>query len=153
MEDMAWENEMVLDEDIPRETIEAKDIMAGRSDLADVNPYVAYLQSPYLVSYRCCPRKQNYGCRSIKRRLPCYYDYSFKPRAVCCPVYPSWAIYAAYCNCNKCAVLTPYCASVGRCLRRYAIREITYICFTNPHWVLKKTKRAVPTSCYCRTYC
>ncbi|XP_005104636.2 uncharacterized protein LOC101857196 isoform X2 [Aplysia californica] len=156
-EDEALQKDFVPPEDMPKERVSFEDLqkhfrLQYKTTLAEVNIYVAYAESQYLVSWRCCPRRQGYGCRSYRRRLPCFYDTSSNPPARCCPFYPSNAIYTAYCNCNKCAVLTENCASVGRCLRRYTLRSFYAVCSTNP-WSVKRFTRRVATSCYCRTHC
>lgn len=154
-EDEALQKDFVPPEDMPKERVPFNDLQKHFSrqyntELAEVNPYVAYEKSQYLVSMWCCPRRQGYGCQSCRRRLPCFYDTSSNPPARCCPFYPPYAIYTAYCNCSKCAVLTENFASVGRCLRRYTRRSFYAVCSTNP-WSVKRFTRNVATSCYCKT--
>jgi len=69
-EDMAMEDSTVLEEDMPTQMIKQNNAfqtalsrsLRGKTQLAELNPYVAYSESQYMVSYRCCPRSQRYGC-------------------------------------------------------------------------------------------
>lgn len=144
-----------ISEDELNKILQSDSSNALRTQLAELNPYVAYNAEQSLASWKCCPRRQGYGCKHYNRRLPCFYDYSSRPPTKCCPVYPSYAIQTAYCNCNKCAVLTPYCASVGRCLRRYKWRRFLAVCRRprDPYWQAKWFHRKVATSCYCKAHC
>jgi len=123
----------------------------GKTHLAETNPYAAYSEHQSLWTWRCCPRRQGYGCRHYLRRLPCFWY----GNAYCCPIYPSWAVYTAYCNCHHCAVLTDYCASVGRCVRRFSNRRLLAVCRRPPWgwWYLQWFWKQVATSCHCDVYC
>ena len=62
-----------------------------------------YFFNYVLFVFRCCPRSQNYGCRSYRRRLPCHSHYVNGVREWCCPFSLGnffRPIYIFNCNCR-----------------------------------------------------
>ncbi|XP_059170978.1 uncharacterized protein LOC131952373 [Physella acuta] len=120
------------------------------TQLAKVNLYVQYLQYPewYLDYKKCCPASQNYGCRSVKKLMPCFYHY-IKPgiRAWCCPLE---RIKISNCNCGKCAIFCPDCLYSGQCQRRYKYTKFAAGCDVRWWGTIVNFAMYLPTSCYCR---
>ncbi|RUS86348.1 hypothetical protein EGW08_005866, partial [Elysia chlorotica] len=98
------------------------------------------------------PRSQNYGCRSIRRPLPCHSHLVNGVREWCCPFYPGYpSLYIANCNCSECAIFSSTCVQKGTCQRRYSWKYYYAICYRNNYWgTIRKMSRFLPTSCYCR---
>ncbi|GFO01186.1 hypothetical protein PoB_002769100 [Plakobranchus ocellatus] len=123
----------------------------AQTELVQVNLYLKYYTYSdwYHIYYRCCPRKQNYGCLSNRRRLPCHSHYVNGVRQWCCPFSPT--IYIANCNCSECAIFTSTCIKKGRCHRRYRWRTYYAVCYRNSYWgYIRRLRRLLPSSCYCR---
>ncbi|GFR87353.1 hypothetical protein ElyMa_002491500 [Elysia marginata] len=127
---------------------------AGRTALVDVNLYVKYYvyKDWYSIYYKCCPRRQNYGCRSYRRPLPCHSHIINGRREWCCAFYPRYpSLYIANCNCKECAIFGSSCVVKGTCQRRYSYRTYYAVCYRNNSWgYVRRMRRLLPTSCYCR---
>ncbi|XP_059171287.1 uncharacterized protein LOC131952572 [Physella acuta] len=116
--------------------------------LADVNLYVQFLQyQDWYGDYKkCCPASQNYGCRSVKRLLPCFRSYVTK-FAWCCPLE---RIAVVSCNCGKCGRFDNYCFYIGQCQRRFTYTRYAAVCYDTWWRTVMYFVSYLPTSCYCR---
>jgi len=99
-----------------------------------------------------CPRTQNYGCRSVYHKLPCWRRWTILGWQYCCPVWPYYAINrVAHCNCCGCAVLSKQGAQCGECHKRYYSYRVLAVCLADgviPCLVWEN--KLIPTSCYCQ---
>jgi len=129
-----------------REPQDSRSVEATRVE--DLSPYHHYSIYGSLVMLRCCPRRQGYGCRSVRRRLGCFRKFG---NQVCCPIWPR-PLYQAYCNCHQCVRLAR-CATCGTCQRRYRNVRMWAVCRVVPggSWNIRQFWHPVATSCYCRT--
>lgn len=122
--------------------------------VSSINLYAKYYQRSlwYGGQKKCCPRTQSYGCRSIRRPLPCHYHRVLGKAEWCCPFYPSYpTLYIANCNCQQCSIFTPTCVRQGTCRRRNSYRFYYAICYRAGSWAtIRRMRKLVPTSCYCR---
>jgi len=135
-----------------RMMLKEKFIDFGNEDEFDYSRLSCFAKNPWwtsLLSANSCPRTQNYGCRSVYWRMPCFRH----GHGHCCPIYPQSIVNRiAHCNCCKCAVLSQNGAQCGDCTRRYKWQQILTVCFhQNQQPYLQWMWKPIPTSCYCKT--